>query len=118
FKCKPGDLLRRPCMVSPYHLRLDWLMWFAAMGEPEGYPWTAHLVWKLLHGDPGTLSLLASNPFPGQPPRFIRVRLYRYTFGRPGERAWWRRSLEGEWLRPLSVDDPDLLSFLHEHGWL
>lgn len=30
FKCKPGDPRRRPCLISPYHYRLDWLMWFAA----------------------------------------------------------------------------------------
>ena len=66
FKCKPGDPMRRPCVVSPYHYRLDWLMWFAAMSRPEAYPWTLHLVWKLLHADPGALGLLAGNPFPGR----------------------------------------------------
>lgn len=30
FPCKPGDLRRRPCVITPYHYRLDWLMWFAA----------------------------------------------------------------------------------------
>lgn len=30
FKCKPGSIGRRPCLISPYHYRLDWLMWFAA----------------------------------------------------------------------------------------
>ena len=30
FQCKPGDPKRRPCVISPYHYRLDWLMWFAA----------------------------------------------------------------------------------------
>lgn len=30
FLCKPGDVYRRPCLISPYHYRLDWLMWFAA----------------------------------------------------------------------------------------
>ncbi|XP_028991442.2 lipase maturation factor 1 isoform X2 [Betta splendens] len=30
FRCKPGDVYRRPCLISPYHYRLDWLMWFAA----------------------------------------------------------------------------------------
>ena len=64
FKCKPGDPFRRPCVISPYHYRLDWQIWFAAMSGPDQYPWTLHLVWKLLHNDSGALSLLANNPFP------------------------------------------------------
>src|SRR5581483_4956971 len=64
FPCKPGDVARRPCVVAPYQPRLDWQIWFAAMSSPEHYPWMLHLVWKLLHDDPGTLGLLATNPFP------------------------------------------------------
>ncbi|NJL26779.1 MAG: lipase maturation factor family protein [Thermoanaerobaculia bacterium] len=92
--------------------RLDWLMWFAAMSTPEQYPWTLHLVWKLLHNDPGTLSLLASNPFPGEPPRFIRVRQFRYQFAPLGtpESVWWTRSEIGPWLPALSADDPRLVN--------
>src|SRR6185312_3750423 len=54
FECKPGDPLRRPCVVAPYQYRIDWQIWFAAMSTPDRYPWTLHLVWKLLHGDRGT----------------------------------------------------------------
>jgi hypothetical protein len=61
FPCKPGDPMRRPCVIAPYQPRLDWQIWFAAMSNPERYPWTLHLVWKLLHNDPGALSL----PSPG-----------------------------------------------------
>src|SRR5207247_2180752 len=64
FKCKPGDVMRRPCVIAPYQERIDWQLWFAAMSTPEGYPWTLHLVWQLLHNDQGALSLLAGNPFP------------------------------------------------------
>lgn len=119
FPCKPGDPMRRPCVVSPYQPRLDWALWFAAMSTPDRYPWTLHLVWKLLHADPDALSLLATNPFPDAPPRFIRARLYRYTFAPPGDPsgAWWRRTLVGEWLPPLSADDPRLLRFLRAYGW-
>jgi hypothetical protein len=120
FKCKPGDPNRRPCVCSPYHYRLDWLMWFAAMSEPNEYPWTAHLVWKLLHNDPGALSLLAGNPFPDAPPRFIRAELYRYEFARPGDPggAWWKRTRVGAWMPPLAAADPRLQGFLAAHGWL
>ena len=51
WKCQPGDPARRPCWMSPYHYRLDWLLWFAAMGEPREYPWAVHLTWKLLEAD-------------------------------------------------------------------
>src|SRR6185295_1514456 len=29
FRCKPGDVHRRPCVISPWHYRLDWQIWFA-----------------------------------------------------------------------------------------
>src|SRR5205823_4399838 len=77
FKCKPGDPARQPCVIAPYQYRIDWQIWFAAMSTADRYPWTLHLLWKLLHNDPGALSLLATNPFPDAPPRWIRARLYR-----------------------------------------
>ena len=95
FKGKPGDPRRMPPQVAPYHLRLDWLMWFAAMSSASDYPWFPELLLKLLQGDPGSLSLLRSNPFPGGPPRWIRAELYRYRFTSPDERRqtgrWWNR---------------------------
>jgi len=120
FKCKPGDVMRRPCVIAPYQERIDWQLWFAAMSTPEDYPWTLHLVWKLLHNDRGALTLLAGNPFPDAPPRHIRARLYRYEFAPPGDPsgAWWKRTLIGEWLPPLSADDQRLRRFLAAYGWL
>ena len=90
------------------------------MASAEQYPWTLHIVWKLLHNDAGTLSLLANNPFPNEPPRFIRARLYRYRFAPSHDPsgAWWTRSLRGEWLPPLSVDEPSFRRFLEAYGWL
>jgi hypothetical protein len=118
FKCKPGDPDRRPCFVAPYHLRLDWQIWFAAMEDVSDEPWTVHFVWKLLHADGPTLALLAGNPFPEGPPRYIRATLYRYDMVPPGSPGWWRRRPVGEWLPPLSTDDPRLLKFLRIYGWL
>jgi hypothetical protein len=120
FKGQPVDLSRRPPFVAPYQLRLDWQMWFAAMSNPQEYPWTLHFVWKLLHNDAPTLGLLASNPFPDRPPRYVRARLYRYQFAPPGnaEGAWWVRTELGVWIPPLSVDDPALRAFLTANGWL
>ena len=118
FKCKPGNPDRRPCFLSPYHLRLDWLIWFAAMSSPEQAPWTVHFVWKLLHNDRGALSLLANDPFAKQPPRFVRAQLYRYQFAPLRAGAWWTRTYVGPWLPPLSSDDPRLRRFLVGYGWL
>jgi hypothetical protein len=116
----PVDLGRRPVQIAPYQPRLDWQMWFASMATPEQYPWTVHLVWKLLHNDPGALSLFAGNPFPDHPPRFIRATLYRYRFAPPGnqEGRWWNRVQIGPWLPPLSVDDVQFRRFLAAYGWL
>jgi Lipase maturation factor len=109
FKAKPGNPMRRPSQVAPYHLRLDWLMWFAAMSPAYDYmehPWFIILIQKLLENDPATLRLLARNPFP-QGPGIIRARLYRYRFATAKERRetgqWWVRLLAGEYLPPVSI---------------
>jgi len=104
FHCKPGDPLRRPCWVSPYHYRLDWQMWFAAMPGASTPPWLVQLVEKLLAGDPGTRRLLARGAFEDRPPRWIRARFYRYEFTRPEEPGWWRRTPVGEYLPLLSAE--------------
>jgi hypothetical protein len=118
FKAKPGDPNRRPPFVAPYQPRIDWQIWFAAMASPGDYPWTFHFVWKLLHNDPGTLSLLANNPFPDTPPRYIRARLYRYRFAPIGEKAWWKREAVGEWLPAVSTDNQQFRRLLERMGWL
>lgn len=120
FKAKPGDPRRRPPFLAPYHHRLDWQIWFAAMATPNDYPWTVHFVWQLLHNDADTLGLLANNPFPDAPPRHVRAVLFHYEFAPTGQPdgAWWKRAPVGLWLPPLSTDNPDLLRFLAAHGWL
>jgi hypothetical protein len=116
--CKPGDVRRRPCFVSPYHYRLDWQMWFAAMSSYEDEPWIAVLVDELLRGDRAVAPLLARDPFPDAPPRFVRAELYRYELTRRGDApgTWWRRTRIGEYMRPMSKDDPELAAFLRERG--
>jgi hypothetical protein len=119
FKCKPGDVTRRPCVVSPYHYRLGWEIWFAAMSSYEQHPWLVHLIAKLLVNDPGALSLLAGNPFPDRPPHAIRAELYRYEMTRfgDGSDAWWKRRRVAEYLPALTADDPSLREFLERYGW-
>jgi hypothetical protein len=120
FKAKPGNPRRRPVFVAPYQPRIDWQIWFAAMSTPDQYPWTLNFVWKLLHNDSGTLSLLANNPFPDHPPHYIRAQYYRYEFAHPEDSggAWWRRNLLGQWLPPLAADDLRFLEVLKAYGWL
>jgi hypothetical protein len=118
FKAKPGDPNRRPPFVAPYQPRIDWQIWFAAMASPGDYPWTLHFVWKLLHNDRGTLSLLANNPFPDAPPHHIRARVYRYRFAPIGDKAWWKRERIGEWLPALDINDPQLQRLLEAMDWL
>ena len=118
FVAKPGDPDRRPAFIAPYQPRIDWQIWFAAMATPADYPWTFHFVWKLLHNDKNTLSLLANNPFPDAPPKYVRARLYRYQFAPLGERGWWRRELVGEWMPAFSADNEQLRQVLASKAWL
>lgn len=122
FKAKPGDINRMPPQIAPYHLRIDWLMWFAAMSSYQNYPWFVNLVAKLLQGDPAVLSLLRTNPFPNKPPRYIRALQYEYHFTTPQERkqtgAWWKRSLTGEYFPIVSLDNPRFRQVLQSQGWL
>jgi lipase maturation factor len=107
---KPGDPGRRPPQVAPYHLRLDWLLWFVALSPAYGDGWLMPFFRKLLEGDRATLRLLKRNPFPDVPPTFIRARLYHYRFTTRGERratgTWWVRTLQGPLVGPLALRAP------------
>jgi len=120
YKGLPVEPNKRPPQIAPYQLRLDWQMWFASMGTAEQYPWTYNLVWKLLHHDALALSLFANDPFNGKAPRFIRARIYRYKFAKPGnpQGLYWNRELLGAWMPVLSVNDARLIKFLRYEGWL
>ncbi len=99
FRGKPGDVRRLPRQFAPDHLRLDWLMWFAALSPGYARPWFPQLLTRLLANDPDTVRLLRHNPFPDTPPAHVRARLYRYRFTTPRERratgAWWHREAVG-----------------------
>lgn len=119
YKYLPTLPDKRPPQIAPYQPHLDWQMWFAAMSTPDQYPWTYNLMWKLLHNDPGTVGLFAGNPFPGKPPKYIRAMLYGYKFAKPGnpQHLWWNTQPLGEWIPPISADDPRLIKFLQYQGW-
>ena len=109
FKYKPGDLTRRPAWVAPHQPRLDWQMWFAALGNYQSDPWIVRFMARLLQGSPEVLRLLGRNPFPDTPPRYARAMLYQYRFTTPAERkstgAWWSRELKGVYVPVVSLRD-------------
>jgi predicted DCC family thiol-disulfide oxidoreductase YuxK len=109
FKYKPGDVKRRPGFVEPHQPRLDWQMWFAALGAYRQNPWLVNCCLRLLQGSPPVLALLERNPFPTTPPRYIRAVAYDYRFTDFATRrqtgAWWRREGKGEYLPAFSLDD-------------
>lgn len=119
FNCKPGDLNRRPCLISPYHYRLDWLMWFAAFQSYQHNPWLIHLVAKLLVNDADAEALISHNPFHNkEPPKFVRAQHFRYRFTKIGTArsgAWWKRKLIGQYLQPVSLRM--LSNIVAQQGW-
>jgi membrane protein implicated in regulation of membrane protease activity len=118
FKAKPGDPMRRPPQIAPWHLRLDWLIWFipfsigiTSHGIQVGrYDiWFVRFILKLLAGDRATLRLMGTNPFPDRPPAYIRALLYDYRYTTPEEKrdtgAWWVRQQLGVYLPAISVKE-------------
>lgn len=109
FKGKPGDVRRRPRQYAPYHLRLDWLMWFAGISRDYAAGWFPRFAGKLLENDPATVKLLRHNPFPDEPPRLVRARLFRYRFATRAERRatgqWWMREEIGDFMMPMARHD-------------
>ncbi len=108
FRGKPGDPRRWPRQFAPYHLRLDWLMWFAALSPAYAGDWFGALVERLLEEDRDTLRLLRRSPFPpGAPPRYIRARLFRYRYTTWRELretgACWQRTYVREYLPPTRL---------------
>lgn len=123
FEYKPGDVQRPPSWAAPHQPRLDWQLWFAALGYTTEKPWLTNRLFgssssaafwlagsnidpwfvsfmvRLLQGSPEVLALMARNPFPGAPPRYVRALLYQYHFSdavsRAASNAWWRRELKG-----------------------
>lgn len=110
FKYKPGDLAQRPRFCWPHQPRVDWQMWFAALGDYRGNPWFINFCVRLLQNEPAVTRLLAHNPFPGKPPLYIRALVYDYHFTTFAERRatghWWKRELKGLYCPILAAKNP------------
>lgn len=108
FKGKPGDPRRAPGQFAPSHLRLDWLMWFLALGSADS-GWFRTFLVRLLESDPATLRLLARDPFDGERPLWVRARVFRYRFATRGERrehgVIWMRDELGRLVGPLALPE-------------
>ena len=106
FRWKPGDLQRRPRFVAPHQPRLDWQMWFAALGPVSEQPWFFPFCARLLEGEASVTRLLLKNPFPDAPPHYLRAVLYEYRFtsvaARRTTHAWWTREEKGLYAPILS----------------
>jgi predicted DCC family thiol-disulfide oxidoreductase YuxK len=109
FKWKPGELDRRPRFVAPHMPRLDWQMWFAALGGLRDNSWLLYFCERLLQGSKPVLALMAKDPFPDAPPRYLRANVYLYHFTTAAQRgangAWWTRELRGPYTPPLTLRD-------------
>jgi len=113
FRYKPGDVMRRPRIITPHMPRLDWQMWFAALGDVRQNRWFLVLCWRLLQGSADVRAAFADDPFGDQPPKYIRADVYLYQFTTAAERratgAWWKRTLEGPYVRTLMLQDGELV---------
>lgn len=99
FRFKPGPVDRMPAFVAPYQPRLDWQMWFAALGSCRQNPWFLRFQYRLLTAEPSVLELLETDPFHGERPKFVRAQLYQYrSGGHP-----WTRSFEGPYCPTLTL---------------
>ncbi|MDQ2962129.1 MAG: lipase maturation factor family protein [Pseudomonadota bacterium] len=109
FRYKPGPLTRPALWNIPHQPRLDWQMWFAALGDARANPWFQNLMLRLLEGSPTVLALLDSNPFPDGPPKFVQAKLYDYRFADRSTRAatgqWWVRQLAGWYFPQVTLAD-------------
>lgn len=103
---KPTDPAKRPRQFAPWHLRLDWMLWFAALSPAREMPWLLRFLGKLLVNDRSMLRLVARNPFPDRPPEAIRARLFDYRFTTWAERrasgAWWKRTYLRDVVGPMT----------------
>jgi len=107
FRYKPGDVNQAPRWVMPHQPRLDWQMWFAALGSWRENQWLISLMQRLLQGEPSVERLLAVDPFAGHPPKYIQAVFWDYHFTdfktRGPNGPWWQREIKGLYCPTVSL---------------
>uniref|UniRef100_A0A8D2Q8S4 Lipase maturation factor n=1 Tax=Varanus komodoensis TaxID=61221 RepID=A0A8D2Q8S4_VARKO len=125
FMYKPGNTSALPPVLIPHQPRLDWQMWFAALGPHSHSPWFASFVYRLLQGKTEVIRLVQAEesgyPFAARPPTYIRAQLYKYWFTRSSEdgslpQNWWRRQWVEEFFPVVFLGDPNLDALLAQHN--
>ncbi|KAK6633625.1 hypothetical protein RUM44_004232 [Polyplax serrata] len=116
FKYKPGDVNSSMPFVVPYQPRLDWQMWFAALGTYHQNPWLMSTAYKILDGEKSVIQLLDTKrlPFP-KAPKYIKATLYHYHYtpwSQRNSRTWWKRENVGEYFPIFSKDQSSLIEYL------
>ena len=103
FRYKPDDIKKAPAWIIPHQPRMDWQMWFAALSTAGREPWFRSMLVRLLQGSEPVIKLFSYNPFPDNPPKYIRALFYEYQFTEPGDHhpqsQWWYR-------KPVGVYQP------------
>ncbi|XP_052321836.1 lipase maturation factor 2a [Oncorhynchus keta] len=125
FMYKPGNLSAPPSVITPHQPRLDWQMWFAALGTHTHSPWFTSLMYRLLQGKTDVIELIQSDvsqyPFHQQPPTYLRAHRYKYWFTKTladgsYPQRWWRRVYIEEFYPTVYLGDTFLESMLSQHG--
>jgi len=124
FLYKPGNVTQKLPIVAPHQPRLDWQMWFAALGSYQQHPWFLNMVYRLFHNQKEVLDLMGENPFPDTPPKYIRAVLYHYHYTSNDKKSerytssneWWVRKRVREYLPIITKDEPSFINYLKQAG--
>jgi hypothetical protein len=113
FPCQPGDISRWPCLITPYHYHIDWQLWFSAMAPEIHEVWLVRLAVRLLENESTITHHFAKNPFKDQPPKFIKMDLYKYEFAEISDLPdyWWKRNFIKSYMPPISLETPQIQEF-------
>jgi len=120
FLYKPGQVSAAPTFVFPHQPRLDWQLWFAALGTYHDNPWLVSLAYRLLQGESSVRELLDFSMNPSKPPKYVRASLYHYAFTKASTspKDWWTRERSEEYMPTFSVDHAPLVEFISKLGYL
>ncbi|XP_077120447.1 lipase maturation factor 2 [Ranitomeya variabilis] len=125
FMYKPGNVSAPPPIITPHQPRLDWQMWFAALGHHTHSPWFTSFVYRLLQGNKDVIRLVQNDeslyPFNSHPPLYIRAQLYKYWYTEVDQTGhtpsnWWRRRAAEEFYPMVFLGDHTLESLLNQYG--